>query len=249
MRVSRRTVELQTRNVVFGLAVPVLTVAAAAISGLLGLWVVRSVSPDARRLLDDLPVGHHRGAGDLVNGHLFMWGFVALAAAVVAAGLELARRRIGSPLLLSTSVVAWTFALTVTTVVHPPTAAAFAGPLIAASGSALLWTYRGPDRDVGAGMATLLALLGAPVVMLGASMTWMGYLGTTLTGVALLCAGSAVALGQLVPQLDVVGRANRWLPTALLASVATLLLATAALTRSTDADLLRFIEAGSVVWG
>ena len=177
-----------------------------------------------------------------------MWAIVALGATAVTAGLELARRRFGARLLVGTGGRAWTIGLIVVTLVDPAVGAAFAGPFVAALAGTLLWVSRDPESELGIGVAGGLALLGAPVVMMGATMTWMGYMGLTLTGAGLLCAGPAVGLSQLLPQLDVVGRVHRWLPTALFAGVAIVLFAMAATAQQTDADLIHFIKTSSV-WG
>jgi len=248
--IDRRLPKVQRSKgeVVLGLSIPLLSMIGAAILGVVAVWFVAMTNGDIRRMLDDLPVGDHRGAGDLVNGHLLMWAIVALAAASVTAGLELARRRLGTPLLVGTGMRAWTIGLVGTTLIDPAVGAAFAGPFVAAQAATLLWVSRDPETELGIGVAGAVALLGAPVVMMGATMTWMGYLGVTLTGAGLLCAGPAVGLGQLLPQLDVVGRVHRWLPTALFAGVAIVLFAMAAFARQTDADLLHFVKTSSV-WG
>jgi hypothetical protein len=63
-----------------------------------------------------------------------------------------------------------------------------------------------------------------------------------------LAVGAAVGLGQLLPQLDVVRRVHRWLPTALFATTALVLLVVALSTRQTDAELIHFVKS-STVWG
>lgn len=248
VRQARRLADVTGRALTLGLSLPLITTLIGAILGGIGLNAVAASGSDVRTMLRDLPVNKHQLAGDLVNGHLFLWAFIALAAAGVAAVLEVARRRLGTPWLAATGVAAWTFALVVTTLIHPPTAAAFALPFILASAGTLLWLHREPEGDTGAASAAGLAVLAAPVIMMGASMTWMGYLGLTLTGAVLLCAAPAVALGQLIPQVDIVGRIHRWLPTALFATVAVVLLIIGTITRSTDPNLIRFAET-STVWG
>jgi hypothetical protein len=77
-------------------------------------------------------------------------------------------------------------------------------------------------------------------------MTYMGYLAVTLTRVGLLSVGAAVGLGQLLPQLDVIRRVHRWLPTAIFGAIAIVLLGAALSTQQTDADLIDFVKTSSV---
>jgi hypothetical protein len=229
-----------------GFAVPAASVVLAGLTGLIALRVLMAADHDARRMLTDLPVSWHQGSGDLVHGFLFMWCFIALAAAVVTACFELARNRIGIELLVPTGAIAWTAGLALATLVDPATAAAFAIPYVLAALGTWLWVRGGLEAKVGPGRALALAALGVPVVMMAASMTYMGYLAVTLTRVGLLSVGAAVGLGQLLPQLDVVRRVHRWLPTAIFGAIAIVLLGAALSTQQTDADLIDFVKTSSV---
>jgi hypothetical protein len=240
--------EVTRRSKAIGFAVPLGSMVVAGLTGLIALRILIAANGDVSRMLNDLPVSWHQASGDLVHGFLYMWSFVALAAAVVATGLELVRERIGVALLVPTSAIAWTVGLVLTTLVDPATGAAFAVPYVFALVGTWLWVRGDLAAVVPPGRVLALVLLGAPVVMMAASMTWMGYLGVTLARVGVLAVGAAVGLGQLLPQLDVVRRVHRWLPTALFATTALVLLVVALSIRQTDAELIHFVKS-STVWG
>jgi hypothetical protein len=249
--VARRVRDLGTvatrRELALGVAVPLLCVVAAVVVGGLVVRLI-ALDGDADLMLSDLPVHWHNAAGDLVHGYLFLWAALALATAAVVSVLQLARRRLGAVLVAGTSTAAWAFALVLVTLVSPATGAIFSLAFIGTTGATLLWLGRDQERGPAIGSVLALAALGAPVVMLGASLVWLGYLGTTLTGAGLLCGVPAVTFCQLHGQLDVVGRVHRWLPTALLAGAGVVLLIVAVTAQQTDADLLHFVRTSSV-WG
>lgn len=206
----------------------------------LGVALLRAVklSSDARVMLEELPIQIHRNSGDLVNGPVFAWAFIAAAAAAVSALLSLGRRRLSDVSLVTSGLLLSGMGLIGTTLWDTATGAVAAAVYVLAAAGNVLW-IRGSVADGYRG-ALVLAGFGAPLVMTGTALLWFGYLGFTLNNVALLMAGPAVMGMLLVPHLELTRRVTPWLAPLAFASIAVALVVLGVTTEMTDGDLVRF---------
>lgn len=234
------------RSLAAGTGVHVLTLLVAGLVGVVLLRLLKTFD-DARVLLEELPVRFHRNAGDVVNGAVFAWAFVAVAAAATVVLLSLARRRISDASLVAGGLVLAGIGVVGTTLWDPGTGAVAATVYVISGLAGVLWTREGTLPHTYRS-AALLALLAVPVVMTGAALIWFGYLGLTLNNVAVLTAGSAVLAMMLVPQLEFTRRVAPWLAASALIGTAASLLVVGVITQTIDGDLVDFADRTGSFW-
>ena len=194
-----RAKHLTVRGIAFGCLAFLLTTAViAGLEKLLwaGIFKLRYAS-EARPL------------GETYNSNLYLIGFIALAIAVTAALYNLFRRKTSPENLAAGGLAWWTILMLLTSFYLPGASYLFTWPLmfsVIGLAAALVLKQR---RRYSIAIAVLL-VSALPGLALLIPLTYQIFVGLTLNSIAVVAVLAMLLLGLLIPQLDLMARANKW---------------------------------------
>ncbi|HMQ34566.1 MAG TPA: M28 family peptidase [Chloroflexaceae bacterium] len=207
----RRRAQFSVRGVGLGALLMGLGVAAAA-GGVWGVWAL--LAPLVAPLIN----------GTTYAGELFCLGFAAAVVALVLALYGLFRRRASAANLALGALLWWLTLATLSSLLLPAVSYLLQWPLLAALAS-LAVTTRPPRPSGGRWSDLALAALAAPPLLILAPGVTLFFTVLPLDSAWVVAVPIALGLGLLFPLLERIAPYGRWLPPALGAAAAGLLLA------------------------
>jgi Peptidase family M28 len=194
-----RAKHLTVRGIAFGCLAFVLTTAViAGLEQLLwaGIFKLRYASET-------------RPLGETYNSNLYLIGFIALAIAVTTALYNLFRRKTSPENLAAGGLAWWTILMLLTSFYLPGASYLFTWPLmfsVIGLAAALVLKQR-HHSSIAIAVLLVSALPGLALLI---PLTYQIFVGLTLNSIAVVAVLVMLLLGLLIPQLDLMARANKW---------------------------------------
>ncbi|HET7113073.1 MAG TPA: M20/M25/M40 family metallo-hydrolase, partial [Pyrinomonadaceae bacterium] len=197
--VGLRKKYLTIRGVVFGALMFLLTTAVAAGFAWL-LWAV---------IFRVRYASASRPQGETYYSNLYLIGFVALMIAIAVSFYSLFRRKTSVENLAAGGLLWWTILMLLSTFYLAGGSYLFTWPLLfSVIGLAASMVLKGRNRTSLA--LTALLVCAIPGLALMIPLTYQIFVGMTLNSIALVAVLVLLQLGLLIPQFDVMQRANKW---------------------------------------